>query len=95
VRGRSRWHVLGHFEALLSLAKSLGGGRLGSRVALVLGYEVLEDTDIIPSITLVGRIVGSLRAQDRVHHELMAMQLGVLLLRCATRIREVPSEFTM
>jgi hypothetical protein len=65
---------------LLCLAKSLGGGRLGSRVALVLGYEVLEDTDIIPSITLVGRIVGSLRAQDRVHHKLMAMQLGVLLL---------------
>jgi hypothetical protein len=61
---------------------------------LVLGYEVLEDTDIIPSITLVGRIVGSLRAQDRVNHELMAMQLGVLL-RGHTRIREVPSEFTM
>jgi hypothetical protein len=95
VRSRSRWHVLGHFEALLSLAKSLGGGRLGSCVALVLGYEVLEDTDIIPSITLVGRIVGSLRAQDRVYHELMAMQLRVLLLRCYPCIREVPSEFTM
>jgi hypothetical protein len=53
---------------------------------LVLGYEVLEDTDIIPSITLVGRIVGSLGAQDRVHHELMAMQLGVLLLGCSTCI---------
>jgi hypothetical protein len=62
---------------------------------LVLGYEVLEDTDIISSITLVGRIVCSLRAQDRVYHELMAMQLGVLLLRGYTRIREVSSEFTM
>lgn len=73
----------------------MGGGRLGSCVALVLGYEVLEDTDIIPSITLVGRIVGSLSAQDRVHHELMAMQLGVLLLGCDTCIREVSSKFTM
>jgi len=86
VRGRSRWHVLGHFEALFSLAKSLGGCRLGSRVALVLGYEVLEDTDIIPSITLVSRIVGSLSAQDWVHYELMAMKLGVLLLRGYTCI---------
>jgi hypothetical protein len=58
---------------LLCLSKSLGGRRLGSCVALVLGYEVLEDTDIISSITLVGRIVGRLRAQDRVYHELMAM----------------------
>ena len=95
MRSRSRWHILGHFEALLSLSKSLGRGRLGSCVALVLGYEVLEDTDIIPSITLVGRIVGSLRAQNWVHHKLMAMQLGVLLLRGYTCIREVPSEFTM
>jgi len=53
---------------------------------LVLGYEVLEDTDIIPSITLVSRIVGSLSAQDWVHHELMAMKLGVLLLRGYTCI---------
>jgi hypothetical protein len=58
---------------LLGLTKTLGGGWLGSRVTLVLGNEVLEDTDIIASITLVGRIVGSLRAQDRMYHELMAM----------------------
>ena len=95
MRGRSRWHILGHFEALLCLSKSLGGRRLGSCVALVLGYEVLEDTDIIPSITLVGRIVCSLRAQNWVHHKLMAMQLGVLLLGGNTCIREVSSEFTM
>ena len=95
MRGRSRWHVLGHFKTLLSLTKTLGWGWLGSRVALVLGNEVLEDTDIIASITLVGRIVGSLRAQDWMHHELMAMQLGVLLLGCNTCIREVPSKFTM
>ena len=80
MRGRSRWHVLGHFKTLLSLTKTLGGDCLGSRVALVLGNEVLEDTDIIASITLVGRIVGSLRAQDRMNHKLMAMQLSVLLL---------------
>jgi len=80
---------------LLSLTKTLVGGWLGSCVALVLGNEVLEDTDIIASITLVGRIVSSLRAQDRMHHELMAMQLSVLLLGCNTCIREVPSKFTM
>jgi hypothetical protein len=80
---------------LLSLTKTLGGGWLSSRVALVLGNEVLEDTYIIPSITLVGRIVSSLRAQDRMHHELMAMQLSVLMLGGNTCIREIPSEFTM
>jgi hypothetical protein len=80
---------------LLCLTKTLGGGWLGSRVTLVLGNKVLENADIIPSITLVRRIVGSLRAQDWMHHKLMAMQLSVLLLDCNACIRKVPSEFTM
>jgi hypothetical protein len=71
---------------LLCLAKSLGGGRLGSRVALVLGYEVLEDTDIIPSITLVCRFFCSLCVQDRMHIEQKAIELDVLLLGWDTRI---------
>lgn len=95
MRGRSRRHVLGHFKTLLCLTKTLGGGWLGSRVTLVLGNEVLENADIIPSITLVRRIVGSLRAQDRMHHELVAMKLSVLLLGAITCIRKVPSEFSV
>jgi hypothetical protein len=81
MRGGCRGHVLSHLEALLGLAQGLRRGTPSGcvgGVALVLGDEILEDADVVPAwVAARGCRLG---AEDRVHHQLVPVQLMMLLL---------------
>jgi hypothetical protein len=77
---------LGHFQSLFgSLNIIIRHLLLPSPIALVLRNEVLEYADVVATgCTLVSSsVIGSLGTEDRVHHQLMPMELRVLRLLMA------------